>query len=134
MNDLLAGHVDFSCISLSGAISHIRSGSLKAMAIASTERAEVIPNVPTTSEAGLPEFVASTWNAVFAPKGLPPEIQGKLNAALGKALQDESIKARLSKLGFVLPAASERSPAALQSLVSSEVTRWSSLLKTTEGH
>ena len=54
MNDLLAGHVDFSCISLSGAISHIRSGSVKAMAIASKERAEVIPNVPTTREAGLP--------------------------------------------------------------------------------
>jgi tripartite-type tricarboxylate transporter receptor subunit TctC len=72
MNDLLAGHVDFSCISLSGAISHIRSGSLKGLAIASTQRAEVIPNVPTTAEAGLPEFVASTWNAVFAPKGIAP--------------------------------------------------------------
>jgi tripartite-type tricarboxylate transporter receptor subunit TctC len=66
---------------------------------------------------------------MFAPKGLPPEIQSKLNAALGKALQDESIKARLTKLGFVKPSASERSPTALRSLVSSEVTRWSSLLK-----
>ena len=134
MNDLLAGHVDFSCISLIGAISHIRSGSVQAMAIASKERAEVIPNVPTTREAGLPKFIASTWNAVFAPKGLPPEIQGKLNAALRKALEDESIKTRLTKLGFVIPSASERSSDALQGLVSSEVTRWSSLLKPAESH
>jgi putative tricarboxylic transport membrane protein len=129
MNDLLAGHVDFSCISLSGAISHIRNGSLKAMAIASTERAEVIPNVPTTAEAGLPEFVTSTWNAVFAPKGVPSNVQTKLNTALDAALEDETIKARLTKLGFVLPRRSNRSPAGLQSLVSAEVKRWSALLK-----
>ena len=125
MNDLLAGHVDFSCISLSGAISHIRSGSLKAMAIASRERAEVIPNVPTTAEAGLPNFVASTWNAVFAPKGLPPEIQNKLNTALRKALEVESIKGRLTKLGFVTPSASERSPTALQSERVCRLWSWS---------
>jgi tripartite-type tricarboxylate transporter receptor subunit TctC len=95
---------------------------------------EVIPNVPTTGEAGLPGFVASTWHAVFAPKGLSPEIQGKLNAALQKALEDEGIKARLTKLGFVVPPASDRTPAALHSLVSSEVTRWSSLLKGPESH
>jgi tripartite-type tricarboxylate transporter receptor subunit TctC len=112
MSDLLAGHVDFSCISLSGAISHIRSGSLKGMAIASTERAEVIPNIPTTAEAGLPYFVVSTWNAVFAPKGLPPQVQAKLNAALGKALDDDAVKARLTTLGFVVPPQSKRSPAA----------------------
>jgi tripartite-type tricarboxylate transporter receptor subunit TctC len=134
MNDLLAGHVDFSCISLSGAISHIRSGSLKGLAIASTQRAEVIPNVPTTAEAGLPEFVASTWNAVFAPKGLAPDIQGRLNAALRKALEDDAVKSRLTALGFVVPSQSERSPAALETLVSSEVGRWSKLVQPPEAH
>lgn len=129
MSDLLGGHVDFSCISLSGAISHIRSGSLKAMAIASVERADVIPDVPTTVEAGLPEFVTSTWNAIFAPKGVPTAVQDKLNAALGKALEDEGVRARLMKLGFLLPPQSTRSPAALQTLVSAEVARWSSLLR-----
>jgi tripartite-type tricarboxylate transporter receptor subunit TctC len=129
MSDLLGGQVDFSCISLSGAISHIRSGNLKAMAIASAERAEVIPDVPTTSEAGLPEFVTSTWNAIFAPKGLPADVQDKINTALGKALDDEGVRTRLTKLGFLLPSQSARSPAALQALVSAEVTRWSSLLK-----
>jgi tripartite-type tricarboxylate transporter receptor subunit TctC len=79
--------VDFSCISLSGAISHIQTKSLKAMAIASPVRAEVIPHVPRAADAGLPEFIASTWNAIFAPKGLSPEIQVKLNEALGKASQ-----------------------------------------------
>jgi tripartite-type tricarboxylate transporter receptor subunit TctC len=54
MNDLMSGQVDFSCISLSGAISQIQSGTLKAIAIASPYRADVIPNVPTTVESGLP--------------------------------------------------------------------------------
>jgi tripartite-type tricarboxylate transporter receptor subunit TctC len=105
MTDLLAGQVDFSGISLSGAISHIRTGNLKAMAIASTQRADVIPDVPTTGEAGLPEFVTSTWNAIFAPKNLPADVQNKINAALGKALEDEGVRSRLNKLGFLLPAA-----------------------------
>src|SRR3569623_217320 len=56
--------------------------------IAAEVPAEIMPNVPTTRVAGLPKFIASTWNAVFAPKGVPPEIQGKLNAALRKALED----------------------------------------------
>jgi tripartite-type tricarboxylate transporter receptor subunit TctC len=132
MNDLLAGHVDFSCISLSGAISHIRNHSLKAMAIASKKRAEVIPDVPTTAEAGLPEFVAATWNAIFAPRGLSPDIQLKLNGALRKALEDESVRARLTKLGFVVPDPSDSSPEALKKLVAFEVTRWAGLLKSTK--
>ena len=92
MNDLMSGHVDFSCISLSGAISQIQGGTLKAIAIASPRRADILPDVPTTAEGGLPQFVVSTWNGIFAPKNLTPEVQDKLNQALAKALADRKAK------------------------------------------
>jgi tripartite-type tricarboxylate transporter receptor subunit TctC len=124
MNDLMSGQVDFSCISLSGAISQIQGGTLKAIAIASPRRADVIPNVPTTAEGGLPQFVVSTWNAIFAPKNLAPEIQAKLNDALTKALDDATVRKRLTEVGFVIPDVSQRTPQALQDLVATEVPRW----------
>ncbi|MDA9546984.1 hypothetical protein ACM43_21600 [Bradyrhizobium sp. CCBAU 45321] len=124
MNDLMGGQVDFSCISLSGAISQIQSGTLKAIAIASPHRADIIPNIPTTVESGLPQFVVSTWNAIFAPKSLTPEIQAKLSHALNKALDDEATRKRLVEMGFVIPDATRRTPEALRELVASEVPRW----------
>jgi tripartite-type tricarboxylate transporter receptor subunit TctC len=124
MNDLMSGQVDFSCISLSGAISQIQGGTLKAIAIASPRRAEVIPNVPTTAEGGLPQFVVSTWNAIFAPRNLPLEIQVKLNGAMSKALDDETTRKRLIDIGFMIPDAASRTPQALRDLVATEVPRW----------
>ncbi|MCK1638982.1 tripartite tricarboxylate transporter substrate binding protein BugD [Bradyrhizobium sp. 157] len=124
MNDLMGGQVDFSCISLSGAISQIQSGTLKAIAIASPQRADIIPDVPTTVESGLPQFVVSTWNAIFAPKNLTPEIQAKLSDALNKALDDEATRKRLVDIGFVIPDATRRTPEALREFVASEVPRW----------
>jgi tripartite-type tricarboxylate transporter receptor subunit TctC len=124
MNDLMSGQVDFSCISLSGAISQIQGGTLKAIAIASPERAEVIPNVPTTAEGGLPQFVVSTWNAIFAPRNLSPEVQARLNDAMGKALDDETTRKRLIDIGFVIPDATRRTPQALRDFVATEVPRW----------
>lgn len=124
MNDLMGGQVDFSCISLSGAISQIQSGSLKAIAIASPHRADIIPNIPTTVEGGLPQFVVSTWNAIFAPKNVAPDIQLKLNRALNNALNDEATRKRLVEIGFVIPDVARRTPDALRDLVASEVPRW----------
>ena len=124
MNDLMSGQVDFSCISLSGAISQIQGGTLKAIAIASPERAEVIPDVPTTAEGGLPQFVVSTWNAIFAPRNLPPEIQARLNDAMGKALDDPTTRKRLIDIGFEIPDATRRTPQALRDFVATEVPRW----------
>lgn len=124
MNDLMSGHVDFSCISLSGAISQIQGGTLKAIAIASSRRAEVIPDIPTTAEGGLPQFVASTWNAIFAPKRLPPEIRVRLSEAINRALADDTVRKRLVEVGFVIPDVAMRTPQALQELVAAEVPRW----------
>ena len=129
INDLVAGQVDFACLSLTSVVSQIQAGTIKAMAIASSERADVAKDVPTTKEGGLPEFQVSAWNAIFAPKNLPPDIQRKLNDAVVKALDDETTIKRLLQIGSVIPDKTERTPQALQRLVESEVARWALVLK-----
>jgi tripartite-type tricarboxylate transporter receptor subunit TctC len=89
MNDLVAGQVDFKCVGLGAAVTQIQAGTIKAIAIASRRRAELIREVPTTIEGGLPEFQVSGWNALFAPSNLPLDIHSMLNDALDKALDDD---------------------------------------------
>ena len=129
INDLVGGQVDFSCVSLSGVLSQIQSGTIKAIAIASPERADVIKHVQTTKEGGLAEFQVSNWFAFFAPKNLQQDTQTKLNEAVVKALDDEDTRKRLLDIGNEIPDKADRTPQALQKLVESEVTRWSSVLK-----
>jgi tripartite-type tricarboxylate transporter receptor subunit TctC len=129
VNDLVAGQVDFSCVSVNTVASQIQGGTIKAMAIASPERAAVIKDVPTTTEAGLPEFQVSGWNAIFAPKNLPQDIQAKLSEALTKALDDPATAKRLLDIGCSIPDKADRTPQALQKRVESEVARWSLVLK-----
>lgn len=129
LNDLVAGQVDFGCDQIVNLVPQIQAGTIKAFAIATPERSPSLPNVPTTKEAGLPEYEVSAWNATFAPKGTPPEIVAKLNDALVKALDDETVRKRLIDLGGVIPDRAGRSPQALQKLVESEVARWTPVLK-----
>jgi tripartite-type tricarboxylate transporter receptor subunit TctC len=129
MNALVGGQVDYMCDQIVNAVPQINAGTIKAYAVATPERNPSLPNVPTTAEAGLPEFQAQAWNAVFAPKGTPPEIVAKLNAAIVKALDDENVRKRLLELGSVIPKPEERSPEALRNLVRSEIAKWTPVLK-----
>jgi tripartite-type tricarboxylate transporter receptor subunit TctC len=129
INDLVAGHVDFSCVSLNSVLSQIQGGTVKAFAIAGPERAAVIKEIPTTREAGLPDFQVSGWNAVFAPKVLPPDIQTRLSDALLRALEVQATAERLLEVGCFLPEKADRTPQALVKRVANEVARWSSVLK-----
>lgn len=129
LNDLVAGQVDYGCDQIVNLVSQINGGAIKAFGIATDARSPALPNVPTTTEAGVPEFKVSAWNALFAPKGLPKEVHDKLVAALDKALDDEATRKRLLDLGSVLPDKAGRTPQALQTLVESEVARWTPVLK-----
>src|SRR4030095_12382212 len=103
----------------------------KAYAIATAERSPALPHVPTTKEAGLPDYQVSAWNALFAPKGTPKDIVAKLNDTYMKALDDEGTRKRLLDLGSVIPDKAGRTPDALANLVKSEVARWAPILKGT---
>lgn len=129
LNDLVGGQVDYMCDQIVNLVEQINGGAIKAFAIATTERSPVLPNVPTTKEGGLPEYNVSAWNAVFAPKGTPKDVVTKLNAALSAALDDPATRKRLLDLGSVIPDQKGRTPEALAELVSSEVARWTPILK-----
>src|SRR5690242_8130236 len=129
MNALVAGQVDYMCDQIVNAVPQINAGTIKAYAIATPERNPSLPNVPTTTEAGLPNFQAQAWNAMFAPKGTSPAIIASLNAAAIKALDDEIVKKRLLELGSVIPAPKDRTPEALATLVKDEIAKWSPVLK-----
>jgi len=129
LNDLMGNTVDFMTDQIVNVAPQIQGNNIKAFAIATPERSPVLPNVPTTKEAGLDGYEVSAWNAVFAPKGTPPEVVKKLSDALIKSLDDENTKKRLLDLGGVIPSAAERTPEALQKLVESEVARWTPVLQ-----
>jgi putative tricarboxylic transport membrane protein len=129
MNALLGGQVDYICNAIPDAVSHAQNGTAKVYAISTAERSPALPNVPTAKEAGLPGFDASAWNALFAPKGTPQAVIDKLADALDKALDDESVRKRLFDLGCEIPGKSKRGPQALAALVTSEIARWTPIMK-----
>jgi tripartite-type tricarboxylate transporter receptor subunit TctC len=97
--------------------------------VVATERHPILPNVPTTIEAGLPEFQALPWWALFAPKGVPQPILDALTDALDKALDDEQLRKRFSDLGGDIPGKERRGQQPLAALVKSEIARWTPIIK-----
>jgi tripartite-type tricarboxylate transporter receptor subunit TctC len=110
----VAGQVDFGCTVLGTVAPQVQAGSLKALAVTGPERVDVLTDIPTTTEAGLPAFQATTWTAIFAPRYLPQAIQSKLTNALAKALDDVATRKRLIDLGAQIPDNAHRTPQALQ--------------------
>jgi len=126
---LISGQVDYMCDQIVNVVQQVESGQIKAYAIGTPERSPALPNVPTSKEAGLPEFQAQAWNALFAPKGTPQPVLDKLSDALDKALDDEQTRKRLLELGSVLPDKAGRGQQALAALVRSEIDRWTPIIK-----
>ena len=133
MNDLVGGHVDYFCEQSVSVTEQVLGGSIKAYAVSANERLAALPNVPTAKEAGL-DYNMSIWAGIFAPKGTPAPVVEKLAAVLDKALDDASVRERLNKLGGSVPAKAERSPAAFDAYVKSEVARWAPVLKGAPGN
>jgi len=129
MNALVGGQVDYMCDQIVNAVPQIQGGTIRAFAIGTPERSPVLPDVPTTTEAGLPQYQASAWNAVFAPKGTSKEVTQKLADALDKALDDPAVRKRLLDLGSDIPGKDRRGPQALGTLVKSEIDKWTPIIK-----
>ncbi len=96
--------------------------------VGSTVRLATLPDLPTSAEAGLPEFEAQGWNGLFAPKGTPPEIIAKLNAAARTAVESDAVRKRFADLSTVAPDAGEHTPEALEQLVKRDVEKYHKLL------
>jgi tripartite-type tricarboxylate transporter receptor subunit TctC len=129
MNALVGGQVDYMLASIADVGPQIQAGTIKAYAIGTAERNPALPNVPTSKEAGLPEFQTSAWFALFAPKGTPRPILDKLTDALDKALDDQDVRKRLLELGSDIPGKAKRGQQPLAALVTRDVARWTPIIK-----
>ena len=99
LTDLLGGQIDLVVDQLTSSSGYIKSGTLRAVAVMSRERDPALPEVPTLREAGLTNFEATTTTGLLAPAGTPQDVVDAINAALRKALADETVKQRLISLG-----------------------------------
>ena len=123
--DVIAGHVPYMWSVISIATPFVKQGRMKALAIASDKRAPGLPDVPTTLEAGLPDFAVSGWYVLMAPAKTPREIIERVNDAAQKALKNEQVLARLAASGTQpIGAGPEKAAAHIQA----EITRWNRVL------
>ena len=129
MNALVAGQVDYMCADILTGNPQLEDGKIKIYAVSSPQRNPAAPNLPTVIEAGLPDFLVSAWNGLFAPKGTPKPIVDKLADALDKALDDEATRKRLFVIGCDIPEKAKRGPEQFRALVTSEIARWSPIIK-----
>jgi tripartite-type tricarboxylate transporter receptor subunit TctC len=120
LTDLLAGRIDLMFMNLADALQHIRSGQLRALAVASRERAPDLPEVPPLAET-LRGFESTTWMAITAPPGTPPEIAGRLSREIAEVLRLPDVAARLSDISAT-PVGS--SPEDSRAFIRSEAARW----------
>ncbi len=97
--DLLANRVQFMSVEAVAALPHVRAGKLKALGVASRERNQLAPDIPTVAEAGLPGFEVTAWYGVVAPKGVPKPAADLLARAISKAIEDRGFREKLAGLG-----------------------------------
>jgi tripartite-type tricarboxylate transporter receptor subunit TctC len=126
---LLSGQVDYVCDQSTTIVPQAQAGAVRPLLVASPARSPLTPDVPTSAEAGLPKFLVSGWNAMFAPKDTPAPIVTKLNGALVAALTDAGVKKKLNDIGVEIPDAAGLTPAALGEHVAAEVGKWTPVIK-----
>jgi tripartite-type tricarboxylate transporter receptor subunit TctC len=129
VQDMIAGHIDLMFPPASVALGAVRGSEIKAFAVAAKSRLAAAPEIPTVDEAGLPGFHTSIWQAFWAPKGTPPEIVGKLNAAVVSSLADAAVVSRLVDLGLELAPRDQQTPQSLGLLHKEEIAKWWPIIK-----
>ena len=128
LQDLLAGQLDATVQPLSTVASYVQSGRLRALAVATTQREALLPDVPTFAEAGVPNFHVSTWYGLFAPKATPAVPLDALHGAVQAALATDDVKRIWQEQGARIDLQSRE---AFAGFVAREVERWSAIARTT---
>jgi tripartite-type tricarboxylate transporter receptor subunit TctC len=129
LTDAIGGQIDGVCDAAASVSQPIVEKLVRGLVVGSTVRLATLPDLPTSAEAGLPEFEAQGWNGLFAPKGTPPDILAKLNAAARTAVESDAVKKRFADLSTVAPDANEHTPDVLQKLVTRDVEKYKKLLE-----
>ncbi|HEY3639754.1 MAG TPA: tripartite tricarboxylate transporter substrate binding protein [Xanthobacteraceae bacterium] len=129
MQELLGGRIDYMCNILTTALPQIEAKTVKPIALLAARRSPILPSLASAGEQGLPNFDASTWYAVFLPKGTPAPIVHKLHDAIEATVSTAAVQERLKDIGADLVAPERRSPDYLAKFVVSEIARWAAPIK-----
>jgi tripartite-type tricarboxylate transporter receptor subunit TctC len=129
MQDVMAGRVDYDCLSLPLALPQIAARSVKPIAVLSKNRSPVLPNLQTANEQGLTDFDTPSWYALFLPAATPPAIVQKLNQATVATLDEPAIQERFKQIGGDVIAPNRRSPEYLAQFLAAEIKRWEGPIK-----
>ena len=129
MNDLLGGQVDFMCDQTTNTTSQIKGGKIKVYAVTTKNRVASLPDVPTTREAGMPNFEVGVWHGLYAPKGTPKPIVDRLSKSLQLALKDTLVKQRFAELGTEPEPENRATPEALRAQLKAETEKWGPVIK-----
>ena len=126
VNDLLGNHIAIMFDNMPSAISHVKAGKLRPLAVTTAQRSPALPDVPTVAEAGVPGYEATSWFGLLAPAKTPAPVVAKLNAAILKALADPDVKNKLLEQGAE-PAG--ETPAQFAAFIASETVKWGKIVK-----
>lgn len=126
LNDLLGNQVSIMFDNLPSSSGHIRSGTLRALAVTTKERSAAFPDIPTVAESGIPGYETYSWNALFAPAGTPADVIKVLNDAAVKTMQDPAIVERMKEFSATVVGSS---PEELGAHVQSEIEKWTPIVK-----
>lgn len=129
MTDLLGGQVDIMCDQTTNTTKQIQGGTIKAYAVTSAAKLDVLPDVPTAAEGGLEGFEVGIWHGIYAPKGTPADITERLAKSLQVALKDQNVIDRFAELGTAPSSDADATPAALKAKLESEITRWKPVIE-----
>ena len=124
LGDLLGGHVDGVCDNAASIAPSIQAEKVQGIAVAAAKRLEILPNLPTSAEGGLPEFLAEGWNAIFTPAKAPDDVIAKLNAALRASVADTNVRKRFNELGSTPAEEAEMTGAHVRKLVEADIARY----------
>jgi len=127
LTDLLSGNIQVMFDSMGTALPPVKAGLLRPLGVSSTQRSPDLPDVPTIAESGYPDYAVSVWYGIVAPSKLPDEIAQKIRASLDRALNDDTFRASLEKIGF--PVFRPRSAAAITEFIDADRARWSAVIR-----
>ncbi len=129
MQDLIAGQIDMMFDQAWNSLAQVRAGAIRAYAVTAKKRLASAPDIPTADEAGVPGLYATVWNGFWVPKGTPPEIVARLNAAAVDALADPAVRQRLADLGLEIPPRDQQTPQALTAQQKADAEKWWPIVK-----
>jgi tripartite-type tricarboxylate transporter receptor subunit TctC len=129
MQDVMAGRVDYDCLSLPLALPQIAGKTVKAIAVLSKHRSPSLPDLPSAHEQGLTDFDIPSWYALFLPAATPQALVQKLNQATVAALDMPAVQERLKQVGGDVIAPERRSPEYLAQFLAAQIKKWETPIK-----